>query len=74
MKIKIETTLRKKIDNKGLRHNFVAQEIGVHESALNHWMQRRRPIPICHSLDLARFLECHETDIVEETRYARLAS
>lgn len=37
--------LRSKIDSKGLKHSWVADKIGIHKTALSHYLSNLRPMP-----------------------------
>lgn len=58
------TKLKKAIDKKGLRHDFVAKNIGVINSTMTRYIKGEVKIPALLLKKVAKLLNCNMEDLV----------
>ena len=58
------TKLKRAIDKKGLRHDYVARKIGVINSTMTRYIKGEVKIPATLLKKVAKLLDCNMEDLV----------
>ncbi len=58
-------TLRDLVISSGLRQTWIAEKMGINHTLLNHWLAKRRQLPVRYLIPLAEVLRLDPRDVAE---------